>query len=146
MTYTRKDVCRILNWEKDETATLFGYRIKYNTCPMFVTIEKKDVTKSQDYTDMFIDEDSFMWMTRNGVTMEHDEAVAIRNHKESGLKLFLFVKQNKEDKEFFYVGTVTPETMEQTAIATDKGKNKPIVRIEYILDRSLDPDFYSYIC
>ena len=41
--YSRKDVCRLLNWEKDDSATIFGYRIKHNTCPIFVTYEKKEI-------------------------------------------------------------------------------------------------------
>ena len=40
--YSRKDVCRILNWEQDESSTVYGYKIKYNTCPIFVTYEKKE--------------------------------------------------------------------------------------------------------
>jgi superfamily II DNA or RNA helicase len=30
--YSRKDVCRILNWEKDEHSTMYGYKVKHNTC------------------------------------------------------------------------------------------------------------------
>ena len=40
--YSRKDVCRLMNWDKDESSTMYGYRIKHNTCPIFVTYEKKD--------------------------------------------------------------------------------------------------------
>lgn len=39
-SYTRKDVCRILNWAKDESAVVYGYRVKYNTCPIFVTYKR----------------------------------------------------------------------------------------------------------
>ncbi len=38
--YTRKDVCRLLNWPKDESSTIYGYSVKHNTCPIFVTYEK----------------------------------------------------------------------------------------------------------
>lgn len=41
-SYTRKDVCRILNWAKDESAVVYGYRVKYNTCPIFVTYKKDE--------------------------------------------------------------------------------------------------------
>src|SRR5699024_3528747 len=30
--YTKKDVCRLLNWHKDEKGTMFGYRTKHGTC------------------------------------------------------------------------------------------------------------------
>lgn len=29
--YSRKDICRLLNWEKDESSTVYGYKIKYDT-------------------------------------------------------------------------------------------------------------------
>ena len=40
--YSRKDICRLLNWEKDESSTVYGYKIKYDTCPIFVTYHKKE--------------------------------------------------------------------------------------------------------
>ena len=52
--YSRKDVCRILNWAKDDSSTVYGYRIKHNTCPIFVTYEKSDdIASSTKYADEF---------------------------------------------------------------------------------------------
>ena len=45
--YSRKDACRILDWPKDESSTLYGYRIKNGSCPIFVTYKKReDIAKS----------------------------------------------------------------------------------------------------
>ena len=53
--YSRKDICRLLNWEKDESSTVYGYKIKYDTCPIFVTYHKKeDIAKSTMYEDEFV--------------------------------------------------------------------------------------------
>ena len=40
--YSREDVCRILGWEKDESSTLYGYKVDYvaKECPIFVTYDK----------------------------------------------------------------------------------------------------------
>ena len=58
--YSRKDVCRILNWDKNEESTMYGYRIKYNTCPVFVTYHKNDdITGSTKYEDTFINPNCF---------------------------------------------------------------------------------------
>ena len=58
--YSRKDVCRILNWEHDDSSTVYGYRIKHNTCPIFVTYEKKDdIANSTKYEDQFINNQLF---------------------------------------------------------------------------------------
>ena len=52
--YSRRDVCRILNWEKDDSSTIYGYRIKYGTCPIFVTYEKKaDISETTKYEDQY---------------------------------------------------------------------------------------------
>ena len=40
--YSRKDVVRLLNWEKDESSTVYGYKIKHGTCPIFVKYHKAD--------------------------------------------------------------------------------------------------------
>ena len=56
--YSRKDVCRILNWEKDDSSTMYGYRIKNNTCPIFVTYEKtNDISEVQSMriTSLIVD-------------------------------------------------------------------------------------------
>ncbi|MBG6037177.1 DUF3427 domain-containing protein [Proteus cibarius] len=38
--YSRKDICRLLNWHKDESSTIYGYRLKHNTLPIFTTYQK----------------------------------------------------------------------------------------------------------
>lgn len=50
--YSRRDACRLLNWPHDDSSTIYGYRAKHNTCPIFVTYHKKDeVETSQAYGD-----------------------------------------------------------------------------------------------
>ena len=44
--YTRKDACRLLNWKNDESSTIYGYKTKHHTCPIFVTYHKNDEVES----------------------------------------------------------------------------------------------------
>src|SRR5699024_202199 len=46
--YSKKDICRLFNWDTDEKGTIFGYRTKYNTCPIFITYHKSEVEESVD--------------------------------------------------------------------------------------------------
>ena len=63
--YSRKDVCRLLNWNHDDSSTMYGYRIKHGTCPIFVTYDKNDdISESTKYKDEFISKEVFSWMTR----------------------------------------------------------------------------------
>ena len=144
--YSRKDVCRLMNWDKDESSTMYGYRIKHNTCPIFVTYEKKeDISDSTKYEDAFINNQIFSWMTRNGVSIDSRESVDIINAKETGLKICLFIKKSDgEGMDFYYMGEVEPVEWKQTTIQNDKGKILPIVNFIFKLKHSVRDDIYEY--
>ena len=119
--YSRKDVCRILNWEQDESSTIYGYKIKYNTCPIFVTYEKKDnIASSTKYEDEFINNQVFSWMTRSRVSADSIESRKLIASSDSGLKILLFVKKSDgEGTDFYYMGRVHPIAWEQKEIYND---------------------------
>ena len=144
--YSRKDVCRLMNWDKDESSTMYGYRIKHNTCPIFVTYEKKDdISESTKYEDQFIDGQTFSWMTRNGVALDSRESQEIINFAKSGLKICLFIKKSDgEGTDFYYMGKVTPVSWRQTTIQNNKGKILPIVNFIFKLKYSVREDIYEY--
>ena len=145
--YSRKDVCRILNWESDESSTMYGYRIKYNTCPIFVTYHKQeDISESTKYEDCFLNKKQFNWMTRSGVTTESKETIAIREHGQTGLRIPLFVKKSDgEGSDFYYMGDVEPMAIAQTTIKNDKGEDKPIVNILFDMKHSVPDNLYDYL-
>ncbi|NLJ17569.1 DUF3427 domain-containing protein [Globicatella sulfidifaciens] len=58
--YTKKDMCRLFNWDNDEKGTVYGYRFKHNTFPIYVTYHKKeDISDSINYKDYFINPQIF---------------------------------------------------------------------------------------
>ncbi|MCH5252770.1 MAG: DUF3427 domain-containing protein [Lachnospiraceae bacterium] len=144
--YSRKDICRILNWEKDDSSTIYGYRIKYNTCPIFVTYEKKeDITSSTKYEDQFINNQIFSWLTRSKVSFDSPEAEQLINYAKTGLKIFLFIKKSDgEGSDFYYMGRVTPLEWVQTTIQNDKGHQLPIMNFKMKLEHSVRSDIYDY--
>lgn len=144
--YSRKDVCRILNWEKDDSSTIYGYRIKYNTCPIFVTYEKKeDIANSTKYEDQFIDNQIFSWMTRSKVTIDSSETQQIIHFKENKLKIYLFIKKSDgEGSDFYYMGRVEPVTWKETTIQNDRGQELPIMNFQMKLEHSVRNDIYEY--
>lgn len=139
--YSRKDVCRLLNWERDESATLYGYRIKYGTCPIFVTYKKKeDISDSTKYKDEFINETIFSWMTRSTGAWRK-EAETIMNYKENNLKIFLFIKKSDgEGSDFYYMGRTYPIECNET-INTN---GAPIMNITLKLEHAVRSDIYDY--
>ena len=144
--YSRKDVCRILGWDKNEESTMYGYRIKYNTCPIFVTYHKNDdISGSTKYEDSFINPNCFSWMTRNRVTLEHREVETIRNYETSGLRMLLFVKKSDgEGTDFYYMGDMEPVEFMQKTITDDKGKELPVVNIIFNMKDEVEESIYNY--
>ena len=153
--YSRKDVCRILNWAKDDSSTVYGYRIKHNTCPIFVTYEKSDdIANSTKYADEFeklasnpesYSNKIFSWMTRSKVSENSPEAQAIIHAKENGLKILLFVKKSDgEGSDFYYMGEVDPVKWQQTTIQNDKGELLPIMNFKLELKNEARKDIFDY--
>ena len=141
--YSRKDVCRLLNWEKDESSTVYGYRVKYNTCPIFVTYHKsEDISESTKYEDCFINEYQFSWMTRSNVKVDSKEVVSIREYNKTNLRIPLFIKKNDaEGSDFYYMGDVEPLTITQTTNA----QNQPIVNIVFNMQHEVEEQLYEYL-
>lgn len=144
--YSRKDVCRLLNWKTDEHGTIFGYKIKYNTCPIFVTYEKDDsISSSTKYEDEFINSRIFSWMTRSRVKIDSKEPQAIINYKNTGLKIMLFVKKSDDEgSDFYYMGEMIPVKWEELTMRADNGKCLPVVNFKMELKHEVRKDIYDY--
>lgn len=141
--YSRKDVCRILNWKKDESAIVFGYRVKYDTCPMFVTYNKQDdISESTKYEDHFINRSMFSWMTRNRVTLDSAEVEAIQ--RDNVRKLLFIKKSDGEGTDFYYMGDVDTHKCIQTTIDGKDGKKLSIVNVLYDMKQVVNDKIYDY--
>lgn len=144
--YTRKDMCWLFNWKKDSSAAVYGYMVKNNTIPIFVTYHKDDkIEDSIRYDDKFIDQNTFSWMSRTNVKITGPEIEAIKNSKEKNTLISLFVK--KEDAElgqFFYLGEMEPIQIKESTIIA-KNKQLPIVNVVFKMKQTIRPDIYSYI-
>ena len=144
--YSRKDVCRLLNWPHDDSSTMYGYRVKHNTCPIFVTYEKnEDISESTKYEDRFITKEMFSWMTRSRVRLTSKEAQAIINHDQTDLGMYLFVKKSDDEgKDFYYMGEVEPIGQRETTINDNRGNELPIVNFRLKLETPVKDELYSY--
>ncbi|MDD4156402.1 MAG: DEAD/DEAH box helicase [Candidatus Cloacimonetes bacterium] len=145
--YSRRDACRLLNWVKDESSVIYGYKIKHNTCPIFVTYHKdQDIIESIKYEDQFLNRNIFSWMTKNNRTLNSKEVLDIINHKENNLKLLLFVKKDDADgTDFYFLGEMEVMHFAETTIKNKDNKNLPIVNIKFKLDTSVREDIYNYL-
>jgi superfamily II DNA or RNA helicase/HKD family nuclease len=146
--YSRKDICRILNWEKNEESTMYGYSIKYNTCPIFVNYHKdENIAASTKFEDKFINNSYFQWFSKPRRNIESKDVSAIKNHNNE-LRLSLFIKKsNGERSDFYYMGDVKPvqESFEETTILDDHGKSVSVVKVIFKLNQPVEDSLYDYL-
>lgn len=144
--YSRKDVSRILNYPKNRESTLYGYQIIGDTCPIFVTYEKReDIAANTKYEDQFISQQEFSWLTRSKVTLASPDVSSIQNPKTR--KLLFVKKSDAEGTEFYYLGDLTPSMAPvQTTILGKKGEKLPIVNFRFLLDKPIEEKLYHYLC
>ncbi len=147
--YSRRDVCRLLNWHHDDQSTMYGYRVKHNTCPIFVTYHKKDaVESSQAYGDEFLAPDLFKWYTRNRLTLDSNEVKKILSYKDSGMKIHLFIKKDDgEGTDFYYLGEVNiaENSAKNGKMPDGKGNYLSVVTMNLILEQPVKYDIYHYL-
>lgn len=144
--YSRRDACRLLKWPHDDSSTMYGYRIKHGTCPIFVTLNKDEgISDSTKYEDAFINRGYFNWLTRNGVRLDSSEAIALKHADESNLRIELFVKKaNAEGFDFYYLGRARAENLQQQYM-TSGSKKLPVVNVRLKLDHEVREDIYEYL-
>ncbi|WP_391209720.1 DUF3427 domain-containing protein [Psychrobacillus sp. L4] len=147
--YSRRDACRLLNWAKDDSSTIYGYRVKNGTCPIFVTYHKKDeVDSSVNYGDEFLSADIFRWFTRSKLTLESNEVKAILAAKQTGLNIHLFTKKDDgEGFDFYYMGTtsIAESSPREEEMFDKNGKIIPVVTMNMVLEQPVQYDIYHYL-
>lgn len=140
--YTRKDVCRILNWPNDISSTVYGYRTNNKKTPCFVTYHKSnDISENTKYNDYFIDQYTFAWESRSNRRIDSSE---IKNVIESDRILLFVKKEDDEGFEFYFIGDVKIKegSIRQSAM---ENTNAPVVQFDFILDSPVEPQIFEYL-
>lgn len=143
--YSRKDACRLLNWKKNVTSTIYGYKVDKPTatCPIFVTLHKSDeVSASTAYGDELIDASSMHWLTRSRRTLASVEVAAIVNQE---AELHVFVKKDDaQGADFYYLGQARPENAAQTEMPDEHGKMLPVVGMTLRWAEPIETALFDY--
>jgi hypothetical protein len=142
--YSREDVLRILNWHRYMNGqNIGGYKIKHNTCPIFVTYHKsEDISETINYNDRFINTQTFSWMSRNNRRVSSPELEPIVNYTDLDIELFI-QKNNDEGIEFYYIGKLTPTGYKQL-YRTINEREQPIVNFTFKIGTEVKDELYSY--
>lgn len=141
--YSRKDVCRLLNWESNQQSTIYGYKVDVfsNSCPIFVTYHKGDeVSESTKYEDEFLDSSSLTWFTRSRRTLASGEVKAI---VENRLPLHVFAKKDDaEGTDFYYLGEAKSKDARQTKMSGENAEDVVVMTLG--LASPIEQSLYEY--
>lgn len=148
--YSYDDVCRLLDWEKNEVATNIGgykYNSKTNTLPIFINYHKDEfISDSIKYNDYFISRNVLSWISKNKRYINSPDVLNIVNSKANNTKILLFVRKNKDDKEnskeFYFLGEITPITEPKEVIMVS---GDHAVNFEFLLENPVREELYDYI-
>ncbi|MGC2941638.1 MULTISPECIES: DUF3427 domain-containing protein [unclassified Brevibacterium] len=144
--YSRKDVCRLLNWRDNQQGTMFGYKfdLHTNTCPIFVTYHKgDDISASTSYGDTFINENTLHWFSKSRKTLQSPD---VRRIVSNSFELHLFAKKDDaEGTDFYYLGRATSSNPVQTKMPGDNGTSLDVVTMDLNFESSIDAALYDYL-
>lgn len=144
-TYSYSEVCELLNWDSDESATIGGYKYnkQTNTLPVFINYNKDDV--AINYKDVFLNEDTFQAHSKKqryiGIGESDWEHIYLANERNT--KIYLFVRKSKiiqGSKNFFFLGEILPIG----SAKNEKVDDKDAFKIIYKLETPVRSDLYEY--
>lgn len=147
--YTYEDVCRILEWDYNLVPLdIGGYRYdkKSHTLPVFITHDQAaDLKDSIKYEHRFINSGEFISISKNNRSLDSEDVKTILNAEELGIRIDLFVRKNKNDKQeksFYYLGSMKIIAAKPFIMAKS---NRPAVEFHWKLDTRVRDDIYEYI-
>lgn len=150
--YTRKDVFRVLQWDKLPNAqNVGGYIVSgdESNCPVFVTYHKEEhISETTKYEDSFVNPGHVIYMSKNRRTLSSPDVSAMLNHQATGMRMPFFVKKNDDEGlEFYYLGELTAiaDKFVKTTMPGEDGKDVSVVKMEYMLDRDVNFRLYKYL-
>lgn len=142
--YDRKDACRLLNWPKDVSAPMYGYRVVEQDTPIFITYHKDDHEKRNAlYRNTLADGRSLRWYTRVPRHLDSDEVQRLLNTR--GMNLHIFVKRSDADgKQFFYLGKakIQADSVREELLGV---KKKPAVGMNLMLKHPLSESMHELL-
>ena len=148
--YTREEICRLLKWEKEPNYQNVGgyfHDKKTNTFPVFIDYEKDpSISITTMYEDRFVSDRELIAISKSNRTLSSPEIASLRNAATNGMRCFLFLRKNKEDKddgkEFYFLGEIYPTGKFEQIVM--QGTTTNAVEITYRLETPVKADLYDY--
>lgn len=147
--YKRKDVLRLLNWDKQMVdLNVGGYTASKGEFVIFVELQKNDDFSGSNmvYEDELIDPSTMKWFTKAKRSIESPEVQKLLQPDDWNIRVFM-KKTKGEGKEFYYLGEVKPER--ETIIEVEKpvknGDKEKVVEMFLKFLTPIDMNLYRYL-
>ena len=148
--YTREEICRLLHWDKEPNFQNIGgyfHDRATNTFPVFINYEKDpSISITTMYEDRFVSDQELIAISKSNRRVSSPEIINLAHADENGMRCFLFVRKNKEDKddgtEFYFLGEMHPTGDFHPIIM--QGTTTNAVEITYRLETPVRGDLYDY--
>lgn len=146
--YSRRDICMLMNCEKDLSSTMYGMKRMESDVFLFVTYHKAESNENNsyvdgkpDYADSFEDNMFFRWDSQMGrgidSTYVDDVCSTERKH--------LFVKKSDAELNFYYLGQFDVVEKKSSTKKDNKGKERDITKFRMRMHHSVRDDVLCYL-
>lgn len=148
--YSYEDVCRLLEWEKNEVSLNIGgykYDRVTHTYPVYINYDKnEDIQDTIKYEDHFTSQTNLIAISKSNRSVDSDDVQNALHANERGITMHLFVRKNKDDrisKEFYYLGVMHATGYTKEFVMPNTTSSA--VEIGYKLETPVRRDLYEYI-
>lgn len=149
--YSRRDVCWLLNWEKDYSSTMYGMKRIKDDVVVFVTYDKSSTNDDReyidgkpDYADEFLKDSNqiFMWESQIG---KGPESSYMQDVMESKNKNLFIKKSDAEGTDFYYMGMFDIAEIKGSKKKDNNGKLRDISKVKFKLHDPVREDIRDYL-
>ena len=138
-----------MNWNAYESSTMYGYKPKHNTCPLFITYHKnEEVESSVNYGDELLNPELLKWYTRSNRSLRSQEVQKIIHSDDNNIDIHIFVKKDDDEgTDFYYLGQGYPDksSVEEDRMTDKNGKDLPVVHMNMVMEQAVENKLYHYL-
>ena len=146
--YSRRDICFLMNCEKDLSSVMYGMKRIEDDVFIFVTYHKKqtkDASKKYvdgkpDYDDRFESNQIFCWDTQlgKGINSSYSQSVITASRKH------LMVQKRDRQIKFYYLGQFDILEVKSAKKLNQKGKEQDIAKFRVKMRNPVREDIWQY--
>ena len=146
--YSRRDVCLLMNSERDLSSTMYGMKKIEDDVFLFVTYHKQEADDGElylegkpDYADAFEDSSIFLWDSQIGRGIDSGYVKDVTDSK----RKHLLVKKSDAETSFYYMGQFDVLELKESLKKDNSGRDRKITKFKMRMHKSVREDILKYL-